>query len=123
MFGVGKEQLVKALCRISSRMCGYIGHGCDCKYMQDSEASDYVLMSGETSGCPETMMAATLLNALTTQEFYALAGRANVQVSLPEEKEIDISSLMNKFKDARRADMAKIVPLVASKKSRKHTKI
>jgi hypothetical protein len=122
MFGVGKEQLVKALCRISARSCGYIGHRCDCKYMQDSEADEYVLMSGETSGCPETRMAATLLNTLTTQEFYALAARAGIQVSLPEEKEVNISSLMTKFQDDRRANMIRTAALAPPKKSRKSAK-
>ena len=123
MYGVRKEQLVKSLCRISSRMCGYIGHTCDCKYMQNAEADEYVLMSGETSGCPETLMAATLINAMTTQEFHAITRRAGIQVSEPEEKEVNINSLMTKLQDVRRAQMIqKAARPVALKKSRKNSK-
>lgn len=100
MFGVNKEQLVKGLCRVSTRLCGYIGSRCDCKYIQNTD-DDTMDFGSEATGCPETAMAAALINSMTTQEFYAIARRASIQVSLPEESEIKIDDLMQKLKKQR----------------------
>lgn len=98
MFGINKEQLVKGLCRVSCRLCGYLGNFCDCKYMKVSD--DYYGNSEET-GCPETAMAATLINAMTIEEFYTIAQRAGIQVDPSEEDEIELSKIVKNMKDQR----------------------
>jgi hypothetical protein len=102
MFGVNKEQLVTGLCRVSCQLCGYLGSICDCKYMKTSE--DFRTGSEET-GCPETAMAATLINAMTLEEFYTIAKRAGIEV-LPSKKElIELDKLFTGMKDQRNQHM------------------
>ena len=120
MFGVSKEQLVKGLCRVSTSLCGYMGHMCDCKYMQNS---DDFGRGSEQTGCPETAMAATLINSMTTQEFYAIARRAGIQVSLPEDPEVKIGDFMRNLQDqrdgARQREGQAITAAKAAKKAAK----
>ena len=99
MFGVKKEQLVKGLCRLSSRLCCYMGNTCDCKYQSDSE--QFLGSSSEATGCPETAMAAKIINEMTTQEFYAITRRAGIQISMPEES-VKVDELMKSFKEQRK---------------------
>jgi hypothetical protein len=101
MFGINKEQLVKGLCRLSCGLCGYMGSRCDCKYMQNND--DAMNFDSEATGCPETAMAATLINIMSTQEFYALAQRAGIRVSLPEEPEVQIGVFMKQLQEQRDA--------------------
>jgi hypothetical protein len=98
MFGVNKEQLVKGLCRVSCRLCGYLGSICDCKYMLTSD--DFRTGSEET-GCPETAMAATLINAMTLEEFYIIAHRAGIQVDPSEEESIELAKTFSNMKKQR----------------------
>jgi hypothetical protein len=99
MFGVTKEQLIKGLYRISCRLCGYLGATCDCKYMQISE--DFRTQSGEETGCPETAMAATLLNAMTKEEFNILAQRAGIYISNYDEGNNDLKDFLKKMRKQR----------------------
>ncbi len=81
MFGIKKEELIKNLTRLSVKLCAYCGSTpCDCKYMND-ETQHIASGSESGSGCPETHMAAELLSTMTTQEFFALAKRANIAIS------------------------------------------
>lgn len=102
MFGVNKEQLVKGLCRLSCTLCGYLGNRCDCKYMQNTDT----LNSGsEATGCPETAMAAALINAMSAQEFYTIAQRAGIQLNLPDDAPIQIGEFMSNLKGQRQSQM------------------
>ena len=99
MFGISKEQLVKGLCRISTRLCCYMGSRCDCKYMQNT--NDVLSCGSEATGCPESAMASHLINAMTTQEFYAIARRAGIEVRSPEEPEVEIGIFMKNLQEQR----------------------
>jgi hypothetical protein len=108
MFGVNKEELVKGLCLLSCTLCGYMGNRCDCKYMQNSDTLD---RGSEATGCPETAMAATLINAMTAQEFHAIAQRAGIQLNLPDDAFIQIGEFMSKLKGQKEAQLIRIKPL------------
>ena len=99
MFGIKKEELVKSLCRISCSLCSYLGTRCDCKYMHPDD-EDF-RRSSEESGCCETAMAATMLNALTQEEFYELAQRAGVHITLTQEDPLEIHELFKRLKEKR----------------------
>ncbi len=100
MFGVEKKRLVKSLCRLSCRLCAYLGHRCDCKYMHDCD--EFIATSSEAgSGCPETAMAARIINALTDKEFVSAAKRAGIQIPMLEGQAVDIGPLMRKLQDQR----------------------
>lgn len=94
MFGVNKERLVKNLCRLSCQACDYIDKFCDCKYMKDPPES----YNGEAKGCPELMMAALLIGAMTGEEFYTLAARAGITVDEQVERYIDVNKLLLEMK-------------------------
>ena len=80
MFGVTKERLVKSLCRLSCQLCAYMGTICDCKYIQDND--EFIATGSESgSGCPESAMAASLINAMTQEEFRTIAGRAKIFIA------------------------------------------
>src|SRR5574339_590404 len=96
-----KEQLVKALCRLSANLCSYSKKPCDCKFMQDE---DKHIASGSErgSGCPETMIAAMLLAHMTEQEFLAIARRAGITITKDDDlKPLDVPALVNKFQEER----------------------
>jgi len=99
MFGVNKEQLVKGLCRVSCQLCGYLGSICDCKYMRVSD--DFRTIGSEETGCPETAMAATLINAMTLEEFYAIAERAGISVEPSEKEHIVLDKTFSHMKKQR----------------------
>ena len=65
MFGIKRNQLTSSLKKISKSVCCYMGDNCDCKYL--SEDSD--VGSGETTGCPETKLAAAILDGMTDEEY------------------------------------------------------
>ena len=92
MIGVKKEHLVKSLCRISTSRCGYIGKHCDCKYMSKDHSTDH--WGSEATGCPETLMAATLINSMTTQEFYAIARRAGISIGVVDDPWLNINDVV-----------------------------
>lgn len=98
MFGVKKDQLVKGLAKVSCRLCGYLGSICDCKYLGEG---DEVFSGSEQTGCCETAMAATLINAMTADEFRRIAKRAQIQIHDYEEEPLDMAAEMKKFKDNR----------------------
>jgi hypothetical protein len=117
MNGIKKEQLVKSLCRISTSHCGYIGSHCDCKYMKDDHSVDN--WGSEATGCPETILAATLINNMTTQEFYAIARRAGITIHYPEESTLDLNQViaeMQKQRDTKRMGSALQMPTVVAKR-------
>lgn len=64
-FGIKKEFLVRNLSKISKSVCCYMGDSCDCKYLSgESEVG-----RGETTGCPETKLAAAIINGMTDEEY------------------------------------------------------
>ena len=99
MFGVKKEDLIRGLCRVSCKLCGYLGTMCDCKYMDTN--SEIFRQNSEQTGCPETAMAATLINAMTPEEFYSIAQRAGIHISLTQEDSIELHDLFKQMKKQR----------------------
>jgi hypothetical protein len=101
MFGIKKDQLVKGLCRLSCQLCAYMGTMCDCKYMKDSD--DFIATGSEAgSGCPESAMAASLINAMTPEEFKTIAARASIQIFEDISPEaLDTWEISKKFKHQR----------------------
>lgn len=99
MNGIKKEQLVTSLARISCQLCGYLGSRCDCKYMR--EGDDFVHTDNEQTGCCETAMAATLINAMTPEEFYTIAQRAGIYISLSSKEMLELGDIFLKMKKQR----------------------
>jgi len=98
MFGINKEQLVTGLCRVSCQLCAYLGSICDCKYMK---VTDDFRTGSEETGCPETAMAATLINAMTVEEFYTIARRAGIQVDPSKKDRIELDKTFKNMKTQR----------------------
>ena len=94
MFGVSKERLVKSLCRLSSKNCGYLGSRCDCKYMGDPP-NEYAM---ESSGCSEMHLAAKLIGMMTGEEFYLLAARAGIDVDPQQEIYISVDDFLEEVR-------------------------
>jgi len=113
MFGVRKEELVTGLARISCKLCGYLGSLCDCKYMDES--NDHLNAGTEQTGCPEVSMAATLINAMTPQEFHAIAQRAGIQVHLSEQEQLDLEGTFEAAKRNRNTVLYGVVYKADSK--------
>lgn len=117
MIGIKKEHLVKSLCRISTSRCGYIGKHCDCKYMSKDHSTDH--WGSEATGCPETLMAATLINSMTTQEFYAIARRAGISIGVVDDPWLNINDVvaqMQTQRDAKRIGTLEMPTVVPSKR-------
>jgi hypothetical protein len=81
MFGTKKSELIKGLDAVRRRVCCYTGDPCDCKFgAYGDEAKGAPVYFGEQTGCPEIRQAATLLAAMSEDEFRRLCERANVSV-------------------------------------------
>lgn len=108
MFGCKKDQLVTGLARVSCQLCGYLGTICDCKYMDEND--DYYRNSEQT-GCCETAMAATLINAMTQEEFFTIAERAGIRITLTDDEALALGDIFKKMKKQRnnqlRAEMVR----------------
>lgn len=99
MNGVSKDQLVTSLARISCRICGYLGSRCDCKYMEGGE--DFYHRDSEQTGCPETAMAATLINAMTPEEFHTIAQRAGIRILMNEIESVELEGIIKEMRKQR----------------------
>jgi hypothetical protein len=99
MNGIRKEELVKILCKLSAALCSYTKQPCDCKFATDSD-TNIGRGSERGSGCPETAVAAQLIAHMTTQEFYAIAERAKINIAdEPEPPVIDVWELKSKLQE------------------------
>jgi hypothetical protein len=119
MFGIKKDQLVRNLVKLSVSLCGYCGNSrCDCKYMPDDSNGH-----SETTGCPETRMAADLINAMGVQEFFALAKRAGISINDDSDyNTIKTSDLRTTFADVRMKKIQEGVQNCATKKNKRSSK-
>jgi hypothetical protein len=72
MFTIEKQRLLKSLERVRTRLCGYIGPRCDCKYLQAG-----VNHHSEQTGCCEVRLAAAVIMGMTDEEFEHALKRAH----------------------------------------------
>jgi hypothetical protein len=115
MFGIGKNKLVRNLCRLAAHHCSYSKQPCDCKYINDT--ASIATMSEQGSGCPEITMAAMLLSQLSAEQFATLAKQAGVTL---DEDGVDVVSLIVSFQEQRMSELKAITSF--SSKSSKRTK-
>lgn len=73
---IKQDKLVDNLCRISAELCSYTNIPCDCKYIKESDEKICSLHE-EGSGCPETMLAALIIDNLYVEEFNQIIERIN----------------------------------------------
>ena len=92
-----KDNLVKALCKLSAALCSYTKQPCDCKFIKDED--DSVGEGHENgSGCPETMIAAELIAHMNQQEFKTIAQRAGINIGY-EPDPVDTFQMKKKFQE------------------------
>ena len=78
MFGITKDQLENGLENVRSNLCAYSHWRCDCKYGVEKREHFMAMTYGENTGCPEVRMAASLIHAMTDDEFQEMCKRANI---------------------------------------------
>ena len=82
MFVIRQKKFLENLETIRKYLCCYVGGPpCDCKYgVKNCENKKAALgqsaSGGEETGCPEVSQATLMLNALSEEEFNALAKKA-----------------------------------------------
>jgi len=68
--GIGRKELMDRLNKIrKTKVCGYFGSMCDCKFGADLE------VHSEETGCPEIMQAQLLLYLITDEEYVSILNR------------------------------------------------
>lgn len=97
MNGIGKNQLIRNLCKLAAYHCSYTKQPCDCKYMNDSNINVGNL-SEEGSGCPELIMASMLLSQLSAEQFSDLCKKAGILIL---DDGIDVINLISTFQQER----------------------
>jgi hypothetical protein len=97
MNGIGKNQLVRSLCRLAAHHCSYSKQPCDCKYIQE-DTTNIASMSEEGSGCPELTVAAMLISQLSTIQYEDLCKKSGVTIS---EETADVLCLIADFQKKR----------------------
>lgn len=96
MYGIGKNQLVRNLCKIAAHSCAYSKQPCDCKFMTDG--GDVTPMSEAGSGCPELTVAAMIISQLSEAQFAELAEAAGIIIN---EDSVDVIQTIAKFQEKR----------------------
>jgi hypothetical protein len=97
MNGIGKNQLIRNLCKLAANHCSYTRQPCDCKYMDDSN-QNVGNLSEQGSGCPELIMASMLLSQLSAEQFSDLCKKAGILVL---DDGVDVIHLISKFQQER----------------------
>ncbi len=118
MFGVKQKRLVKSLAQMAAKCCSYIGDRCDCKFIDDSLPEDRIMTHGERgNGCPELMVLAHMIAAMSEQEFNAISQRAGISITGDPAESIDAASILKEARQVRKQELMGIEPPPPKKKS------
>lgn len=96
MYSVGKNQLVRNLCKLAAHHCSYTKQPCDCKFI--TEDGDVGQLTKTGSGCPELTVAAMIISQMSALQFAELAKSADINI---HEDSVSVIETIKEFQEKR----------------------